>query len=32
MKTKAMAAAAKVTPDSIKAAQYRKMAEPGSAS
>ena len=32
MKTKAMAAAAKVTPDSMKAAQHRKMAEPGSAS
>jgi uncharacterized protein len=32
MKTKAMAAAGKVTPDSMKAAQHRKMAEPGSAS
>src|SRR5215203_2587054 len=32
MKTKAMAAAAKVTPDSMKAAQHRKMAEPGSGS
>jgi short-subunit dehydrogenase len=31
-KTKVMAAAAKVTPDSMKAAQHRKMAEPGSAS
>ena len=31
-KTKVMAAAAKVTPDSVKAAQHRKMAEPGSGS
>jgi uncharacterized protein len=31
-KTRVMAAAAKVTPDSVKAAQHRKMAEPGSAS
>ena len=30
--TKAMAAGGKVTPDSMKAAQHRKMAEPGSAS
>jgi len=28
LKTKAMAAAGKVTPDSMKAAQHRKMAEP----
>jgi len=32
LKTKAMAAGGKVTPDSMKAAQHRKMAEPGSAS
>lgn len=32
MKTKVMAAAAKVTPDSMKAKQHEKMAEPGSAS
>jgi short-subunit dehydrogenase len=32
LKTKVMAAAAKVTPDSMKAEQHRKMAEPGSAS
>jgi uncharacterized protein len=31
-KTKVMAAAAKVTPDAVKAEQHRKMAEPGSAS
>jgi short-subunit dehydrogenase len=32
LKTKAMTAAAKVTPDSMKAEQHRKMAEPGSGS
>jgi uncharacterized protein len=32
VKTKVMAAAAKVTPDAVKAEQHRKMAEPGSAS
>jgi short-subunit dehydrogenase len=31
-KTKVMGAAAKVTPDALKAEQHRKMAEPGSAS
>ena len=31
LKTKAMTAAGKVTPDSVKAEQHRKMAEPGSA-
>jgi short-subunit dehydrogenase len=31
LKTKAMAAASKVTPDALKAEQHRQMAEPGSA-